>query len=461
MARHSGEASEPDQRFAALLRDHREAANLTQEDLARLSGLSAQGISMLERGVRRTPRSSTLEVLARALGLDTPQRSALIAAARGRSADPGCGRRSLLPESGAGIPPDPVAGFVGREMELAELHRQLGRYGRVAVHGLAGVGKTQLAVHYLEQRRTEYPDGVFWLRADRESSLAGLAWRIGLPERALPDEARQVQAVLGWLRGYRRWLLVLDNIEARAQDEVLGWVPPGLPGHILVTSPMPVWPVRLALGVLPLDLAADLLLDGTGQADRPAAAVVAEALGCLPVALSQAAAYLVRTGRDLASYAVLLRTRLVELMEEGFSEGYPLPVATTLRLSYERLVVEHRAAALLLGVCAFLGMEDIPIGVLRDGAGHCPAELRAALADDLEFDRTITALRRYALVERCGDGLRVHRLTQAVIRASLPSERRDAYLSSAIRMLRAGCPTHTVDRSAVTGRQRRPITPER
>jgi predicted ATPase/class 3 adenylate cyclase/DNA-binding XRE family transcriptional regulator len=71
--------------FGALLRRYRVAAGLTQEDLAERAGLSARGVSDLERGARRAPRPDTLRRLVRALGLRAADRAALQAAAR----DPG------------------------------------------------------------------------------------------------------------------------------------------------------------------------------------------------------------------------------------------------------------------------------------------------------------------------------------------------------------------------------------
>ncbi len=206
-----------------------------------------------------------------------------------------------------------------------------------------------------------------------------------------------------------------------------------------------MWPVRLAVGVLPRDVAGRFLLERTGQTDAAAADAVAQTLGCLPLALAQAAAYVVRSGRDLAGYAELLRSRLVELIAEGGPDDYPVPVATTLRLSYERMAREHPAAAMLLRLCAFLAPDDIPIGLLREATGDVPRQLREALLDDLGFDRAVTALRRYSLIERRADELRVHRLTQAVVRSSLRARRRAAYLASAVGVLLAGFPEGSVE----------------
>jgi DNA-binding SARP family transcriptional activator/tetratricopeptide (TPR) repeat protein len=424
----------------ALARSGRTAEALESYQDARQALIDGLGIEPGAdlRGIQERILAGDRDLLAP--GPDATRRRAAIPAPPARLEPP----PSVPPEPGAGIPPDVVAHFVGRVVELADLQRLLARHGRVSVHGLSGVGKTQMVARYLHARHAEYPDGLFWLRADRESSLVGdlatLSWRLGLPERELPDQKRQVEAVLRWLHGHRRWLLVLDNLEARTQDSVLRWLPPGLPGHLIVTSRTSTWPTHLALGVLAQDVAVQFLLARTAQADADAAGTVAETLGCLPLALAQAAAYMVRSGRDLASYAHLLQERLVELLEEGRSEDYPLPVATTLRLSYERMADEHPPAAALLGICAFLGPEDIPVGVLRAGAAVVPPHLHDALADDLEFDRAVTALRRYSLVDRWADGLRAHRLTQAVVRECLRADGRSAYLVSAIHLLKAAFP---------------------
>ena len=421
-----GEAS-----FGELLRGHRVAANLTQESLADRAGLSVHGISMLERGARRSPRPRTVERLAAALGLNARQAGALAAAARAWSPEP--------PKPRTAVAPVPAAHFVGRERELSELRRLLRHGRRVVVHGMGGVGKTQLVARYAHVERAAYPDGVLWLRADEATGLlgelAGLARRLALPEREQPEQERLIAAVVRWLHGHRHWLLVLDNAEPAACEVVERWLAGDLPGRLIATSRAPMWPVRLGLEPLPLETARRFLLRRTAQDDRAAAGDVAEALGRLPLALAQAAAYVDVSGRDLASYAGLLRTRLVELMNEARPEDYPHTVATTLQLSFERLETERPAAAALLRLCAFLAPDDIPIGVLRAGAAAVPGELRDALSDDLELDRTIAALRRYSLAQREGDRLRVHRLVQAVVRETMRTAGGAPWLPAAVRLL--------------------------
>jgi transcriptional regulator with XRE-family HTH domain/tetratricopeptide (TPR) repeat protein len=429
--------------FAERLRWFRVAAGLTQEALAERSRVSVKAISALENGRRSRPRRDTVSMLAAGLGLDPAGREALAAAVR----PPGGSRAPawpLPPEPRAGIPLDPMAHFAGRGAELAQLRRLLRRSRRVAVHGLGGVGKTQLVVRHLHQHRAEYPDGVFWLRADQEASLVGdlasLAWRLGLPERTRKEQEHQIEAVLRWLGCHRRWLLVLDNVEPETKEAVAHWLPPGLGGRLLLTSRTPMWSVRLHLQPLPLKVATRLLLERTGQTDVRAARTVARTLGCLPLALEQVAAFVQVSGRDLAGYAELLRTRLLELMGEGKPDDYPRPVASTWQLSFERIERELPAAAALLRLCAFLAPDDIPVALLRAGSGEVLGELDGALGDTLDLDRAIATLARYSLLERQGDGLRVHRLVQSVVRESIGAAPRDTSLAAAIRLLRAAFP---------------------
>src|SRR5262249_57344166 len=71
--------------FGGLVRQLRAEAGLTQEELAEAASLSPRSVSDLERGVHRTARRDTAELLAGALGLAGPARPLFVAAARGRA----------------------------------------------------------------------------------------------------------------------------------------------------------------------------------------------------------------------------------------------------------------------------------------------------------------------------------------------------------------------------------------
>jgi tetratricopeptide (TPR) repeat protein/transcriptional regulator with XRE-family HTH domain len=128
-------------RFGGLLKRYRVAAGLTQEELAERAGLSAKGISDLERGARTSPRRDTVALLAGALGLTAHDRATLEAAARQRgalSAPPITSPRDAL--SQAALP------FVGREDERALLDQSLDGAGAplLVFAGEPGIGKSRL-----------------------------------------------------------------------------------------------------------------------------------------------------------------------------------------------------------------------------------------------------------------------------------------------------------------------------
>ena len=147
--------------FGGLLRQLRTEARLTQEELADAAHLSPRSVSDLERGINRTARKDTAELLAEALGLDGPARTSFVAAARGRNPAQevlaareggttgvarwmrGCPYRGLLPfgESDAGV-------FYGRERLAAQLAVKLADRasdaGVVVVTGASGSGKSSL-----------------------------------------------------------------------------------------------------------------------------------------------------------------------------------------------------------------------------------------------------------------------------------------------------------------------------
>jgi tetratricopeptide (TPR) repeat protein len=133
--------------FGDLLKRYRLAAGLTQEDLAERAGLSAKGISDLERGARQQPRLDTLHLLVAALQLTDAERTLLEAAARQREElallSPLRPRESAQPARAASLPPWPV---IGRTQELAVLAQHLAGEGPplLLLAGEPGIGKSRL-----------------------------------------------------------------------------------------------------------------------------------------------------------------------------------------------------------------------------------------------------------------------------------------------------------------------------
>jgi hypothetical protein len=335
------------------------------------------------------------------------------------------------------LAPRPVF-LAGREGLLAELDARLasgpGQPGPrlVALCGLGGVGKTSVAVEYAHRHLAEV--GVCWqFPAEDPAVLAAefavLAAQLGAREMVDPrDPVASVHAVLA--RQVAGWLVVFDNAPDRASVE--RFVPPAGPGRVLITTQNQHWPPGQALDVPVLgpQVAADFLVNRTGDPDWAAAWELAAELGGLPLALEQAAAYLQATGTALASYLSLFRYRQADLLSRGEASGHPADVAATLGLALSRLVGEAPAAAGLLQLLAFLAPEPVPLALLLAGeqaTGQLGAEVTAEvgplLGDPVAAGDAITALRRYSLVSPAGGGLVLaHRLVQGITRAQLPAE---------------------------------------
>src|SRR5437660_6124984 len=264
-----------------------------------------QAISMLERGVRATPRSTTVELLAKALQLEPAQRTALEAAANAdRRLVPPPERTTAGLHIPTGLQPPPTP-FVGRAREQAALRALLAAPAvrLVTLTGPPGSGKTRLALEVAAELATAYGDGVWAVAGGplREPNLLMPAIGQGL---GLDKTGRKptLDTVAAHCRA-RHLLLVLDNLEQllAATPELLELLASCPRIQILVTSR-----VRLRarqereLPVPPLDDAAAMALFAERAAaadpgfevdDRNAAAVAAicRRLDGLPLALELAA----------------------------------------------------------------------------------------------------------------------------------------------------------------------------
>ncbi|MET0416422.1 MAG: FxSxx-COOH system tetratricopeptide repeat protein [Actinoplanes sp.] len=321
--------------------------------------------------------------------------------------------------------------FTGREASLAALRQRLASGDRAlvqALHGMGGVGKTQLAIEYAHLFAGDY-ELVWWVDAERAELIAEQLSALAVDASWVEEgtsAAAAARAVMDRLRGMPRWLLVFDNAESA--EHIAEWLPSG-PGHVVITSRNGAFvdvAVPVEIDVFDRAESVSLLrqqLPALADAD---AARLAEALGDLPLALAQAAGLISQTRMPVAEY-------LAELTEHGHAAAllarqkplaYPVSLAAAIELSVSRLEREDPAAASLLQLCAVLAPEPVPLAWFTSASAAVLEEpLAGVVAARLAWRDSLGLLARYGLARITEETVQLHRLTQAVLR-----DRRSAHL---------------------------------
>ncbi|MFD9906995.1 FxSxx-COOH system tetratricopeptide repeat protein [Streptomyces sp. NPDC059063] len=370
------------------------------------------------------------------------------------------GTTTVRPAVLGNMPPRNLV-FTGREDLLQKLERDLGQ-GPTAVlphalHGMGGVGKSQLALEYVYRNASRY-DVVWWIPAERPTQIAQalveLAQRLSLPVTAEANTA--VPAVLEALRTgqpYGNWLLVFDNAES--PESVQGYFPTtpgsGPIGSILVTSRNPQWNTLahpLEVDVFKRDESIHLLQRRNPDLPERDADQLAAVLGDLPLAVEQASAWRAETGMPASEYLRLFEEKRAELMTVSPPTHYEETVATAWNVSLDHLERKNAAALQLLQVCSSFAPEPIS-RPLFSGAPVEPIapDLDRALTDPLRLGRAIREINRYSLakIDHRTNSISMHRLVQAVLIARMTQEQRDRMQHGAHLLLAANTPRNPQD----------------
>lgn len=339
---------------------------------------------------------------------------------------PGVARYPLGAAGGGGVPPVNPR-FVGREAQLEVLRESLcplesGGAGHdlrvVSMHGLSGVGKSEIAREYAHRFGRLY-EFVWWISAADDQAVRSRLVDLGTLRLGIDPSAIEAPLVLEELGKHKhgRWLLVYDNASIDILDNLM---PSSGNGDVIVTAGQPLAGVsQLEIAGLDPHDSRELLsarVTGLRGLSEQQAIAIGEPLRHMPVALQLAASWLRETAttqrdalmpREAAvTYAAEELARL--LGEAGAPTAPDELVRRMLRLTADMLGGTHPGAMAitLAQLCSFLDPDGIALHLLRSkpmlaeladatpgGAGE------SLIEDEIEIERVLWIGVRFGLFQ--------------------------------------------------------------
>ncbi|GFF23679.1 isoform 4 of kinesin light chain [Aspergillus udagawae] len=327
--------------------------------------------------------------------------------------------------------------FVGRQNEITRLEELITMKDgprKVAVTGLGGVGKTQVALELAYRVRDRDKEcSIFWVACTSyeviEQTYLNMAQALGLPNVKPAEVKEQVKRYLISEQA-GQWLLIFDNADDvdmwlsddRACPALEDFLPQSEQGRILLTTrnrklaveltssniiPIPHVDEDTALKILERSLVDKGLLQ-----DHPTAVAILEKLSFLPLAITQASAYINKNGLDLSTYSTLLQEQepeVVELLSEDFKDegrykDLQNPVITTWLISFKQIQCQDQLAAEFLSFMACINPRNIPRSLLP-----MPASRKRGID-------ALGLLNAYAFINSQDTGINLHRLVHIAMR---------------------------------------------
>ncbi|KAL2130778.1 hypothetical protein VTI74DRAFT_5958 [Chaetomium olivicolor] len=368
--------------------------------------------------------------------------------------------------------------FVGRAETIEKIEYQLAQgrgvanetsQRRASLHGLGGIGKTQIALEYVYRIRAVRPYlSVYWVHASSSQRFyqsyftIAQEWQIPIPNESNAALLSSVKYCLESANDRCPWLMVVDNAddlelfssqltqrrEATVNPNTAGsstegdvnlaqYLPETPHGAILITTRNKQVGVRLTKGKLPLEVSAMdpdeatnllyKLLDTSLTANE--AASLAARLDYLPLAMSQAAAFTLENSISVSDYLQLIDRSdqdFINLLSEEFEtvgkdSGTPQALAQTWIISFEQIQGLNPLAAEFLSLMAFFDRVGIPYEFLSIYSKHRPNEEQKG---ELELIKAVGVLKAFSFVTESAKykDLNMHRLVHLVTRKWLSAK---------------------------------------
>ena len=356
-----------------------------------------------------------------------------------------------------GSRPDVVAGdrFIerGEQEQLNSLIADPTRRRTVLV-GMRGCGKTQLAASLAKQCEDANWSLIAWVNASSpdsiKSDIVELAKQLGIGTSDQPTQDQIIRSFLSRVKSAppADRLIVLDNVENI--DDLRGLVPSGTGLRVVATTTNNTgWEHQgwdtIKVGVFDRERSINYLLTVTKSDDHDTADALADRLGDLPLAITQAAAFAQKRKLDLAQYLERLDAyRSGHVMPAVPGDYYARDVATALRVAIDDTLKEleagmSRAARRHLGVLALLAESGIPtrwLDPLTEEHHYQDPRDRDRAADDDAHD-ALTELIDRSIIQQSADGstTMLHRLQAQVLRESWNDKEREQANESAANLL--------------------------
>ncbi|KAG0636054.1 hypothetical protein HOY80DRAFT_892030 [Tuber brumale] len=338
--------------------------------------------------------------------------------------------------------------FTGRNDIIARLKELLEdqNYNRVALYGLGGAGKTQIALEYVHQRKGL--SHVFWVHGSSFLKFGEDYRRIfqtvgishGGPE---PSENEQLSEVKRWLESPASgsWVMILDNADNEAdfsgnKSPISRFVPQSSNGKIVITTRSRVVASRqgcsvVEVGKMRIEEARELFFQRFGKTvrlqdrDLEAVDMLLDALDQLPLAIVGAAAFMIETQTSPFEYWKIFQEsdkRRKALLLEQFCDirrevDMTESILSTYFITFERIKEHNPKGADLLQLIAFFDRQKIPEELfVKSGLD--------GMDDSFEFRKAIGALLNFSLVTQAEDTpvYELHRLVQHSIQVYLSQE---------------------------------------